>query len=104
GLATPKHYVGDGGAVWGTSPFGTNNIDRGVTDVDEATLREIHLPPYIEAIENGARSIMVSYTSWGGLPMHAQTYLIQDILRDELGFDGFIVSDWEAINVISPDY
>ncbi|MEQ8676343.1 MAG: glycoside hydrolase family 3 N-terminal domain-containing protein [Aggregatilineales bacterium] len=103
-LATPKHFVGDGGAVWGTSPFGSSNIDRGVTDVDEETLRAIHLPPYLDAIENGARSIMISYSSWGGLNMHAQDYLIQDVLRGELGFDGFIVSDWEAINVISPDY
>ncbi|TVR18905.1 MAG: hypothetical protein EA396_12955 [Anaerolineaceae bacterium] len=104
GLGTPKHYVGDGGAVWGTSPFGSNNIDRGLTDVDEATLREVHLAPYIEAISAGARSIMVSYTSWDDLPMHAQEYLIQDVLRDELGFDGFIVSDWGAIDIISPDY
>lgn len=103
-LATPKHYVGDGGAVWGTSPFGRSNIDRGVTDVDEETLRAIHLPPYIDAIENDARSIMISYSSWGGLPMHAQQYLIQDVLRDELGYDGFIVSDWQAIDVIAPDY
>lgn len=104
GLATPKHYVGDGGAVWGTSPFGPNNIDRGSTDIDEAALREIHLAPYLDAIEAGARSIMVSYSSWDDLPMHAQEYLIQDVLRGELGFEGFIVSDWEAINVIPPDY
>jgi beta-glucosidase len=103
-LGTPKHFVGDGGTAWGTSPFGPSNIDRGVTDVDEATLREIHLAPYPSAIDAGARTIMISYSSWGGLPMHAQAYLIQDVLRGELGFDGFVVSDWEATSTISDDY
>jgi beta-glucosidase len=103
-LGTPKHYVGDGGAAWGTSPFGPNNIDRGVTEVDEATLRAIHLPPYQDAIEAGARSIMISFSSWGGLSMHAQQYLITDVLKDELGFTGFAVSDWAGIDAISNDY
>lgn len=103
-LATIKHFVGDGGAVWGTSPFGQGNIDRGITAVDEATLRERHLPPYIAAIENGAFSVMASYTSWGGMPMHAQDYLLNGVLKGELGFEGFVVSDWEAINVISSNY
>lgn len=103
-LGTLKHFVGDGGAVWGTSPFGENFIDRGITDVDEATLREIHLPPYISAIEAGAMSVMASYTSWGGLHMHAQHYLLTEVLKGELGFEGFVVSDWEAINAIDDDY
>ncbi|MEO8393161.1 MAG: glycoside hydrolase family 3 N-terminal domain-containing protein, partial [Chloroflexota bacterium] len=102
-LATPKHFVGDGGAVWGTSSFGPSNIDQGVTDVDEATLRAIHLPPYEAAIKAGAQSIMVSYSSWGGMKMSAQKYLITDVLKGELGFTGFIVSDWKALNQISPD-
>ncbi len=103
-LATPKHFVGDGGAVWGTSPFGSNNIDRGVTDVDEATLRAIHLPPYEAAIKAGAQSIMISFSSWGGLKMSAQKYLITDVLKGELGFTGFTVSDWQEIDQISPSY
>jgi beta-glucosidase len=103
-LGTPKHYVGDGGATWGTSPFGILNIDRGETMVDEETLRRIHLPPYIDAIEAGAKSIMTSYSSWDGINMHGQTYLIQEVLRGELGFDGFIVSDWEAIDVLGETY
>ena len=46
---------------------------------------------------------MVSYSSWGGLRMHAQEYLITDVLKDELGFDGFVVSDWGGIDQVSQD-
>ncbi|WP_420641110.1 glycoside hydrolase family 3 N-terminal domain-containing protein [Candidatus Leptofilum sp.] len=103
-LATPKHFVGDGGAVWGTSTTDTYNIDQGVTDVDEEVLRTIHLPPYPAVIEAGASNIMISYSSWGGMKMHAQQYLIGDVLRGELGFDGFIVSDWAGVDQITDDY
>lgn len=103
-LATPKHYVGDGGTRWGTSTTANYWIDQGVTEIDEDELRAVHLPPYIEAIEAGALSIMASYSSWGGEKMHAQQYLLTDVLKDELGFDGFIVSDWAGIDQISDDY
>jgi beta-glucosidase len=103
-LATPKHYVGDGGTVWGSSTTGDYQIDQGVTDADEATLRAVHLPPYVAAIEAGAKSIMVSFSSWGDTKMHAQRYLITEVLKGELGFEGFVVSDWGAIDQISNDY
>jgi beta-glucosidase len=103
-LATPKHFAGDGGAVWGTSTTGDYQIDQGVTDVDEETLREIHLPPYEAAVENGAMSIMASFSSWGGKKMHAQEYLLTDVLKGELGFAGFVVSDWGGIDQITFDY
>lgn len=103
-LATPKHFVGDGGAVWGSSTTGSYLIDQGVTDVDEATLRAIHLPPYAAAINAGAQNIMISYSSWDGLKMHGQQYLITEVLRGELGFNGFIVSDWAGMDQISNDY
>ena len=102
-LATPKHFVGDGGTSWGSATTNDYRIDQGVTDVDEETLRAVHLPPYEAAIEAGARSIMVSFSSWGDLRMHAQEFLIADVLKDELGFDGFVVSDWGGIDQISPD-
>ena len=101
-LATPKHYVGDGGTAWGTSA--QYQIDQGDTQVDEATLRAVHLPPYRAAIEAGARSIMVSFSSWNGIKMHAQKYLLTDVLKGELGFDGFLISDWQAIDQIPGDY
>jgi beta-glucosidase len=103
-LATPKHYVGDGGAVWGTSTTNDYQIDQGVTDVDEATLRAIHLPPYVAVIDNGAMNIMISFSSWGGIKMHGQDYLINDVMKGELGFTGFTVSDWAGIDQLPGDY
>jgi len=103
-LGTPKHYIGDGGTVFGTSSFGASNIDRGDTQVDDATLRSLYLPPYIAVVKAGARSIMVSYSSMNGLKMHAEKNLITDVLKDELGFTGFIVSDWAGIDEVNTDY
>ena len=103
-LATPKHFVGDGGTTWASSTTENYQLDQGVTDVDEATLRALHLPPYLDAIEAGAQSIMVSFSSWGGMKMHAQHYLITEVLKGELGFTGFVVSDWGGIDQISPNY
>ena len=103
-LATPKHFVADGETTWGSSTTEDFKLDQGVTDVDEATLRAVHLPPYIAAIEAGARSIMVSYSSWGGMKLHAQHYLITEVLKGELGFTGLVLSDWGAVDQISPDY
>ena len=51
----------------------------------------------------GALNIMVSFSSWDGIKMHAQKYLLTDVLKGELGFSGFLVSDWEAINQVHPD-
>lgn len=103
-LGTPKHFVGDGGTAWGSSTTGNYQLDQGVTDVDEATLRQIHLPPYAAVIEAGAQNIMISYSSWGGMKMHGQDYLINEVLKGELGFSGFIVSDWEGVDQVNPNY
>jgi beta-glucosidase len=107
-LATPKHFVGDGGTKWGSSVCRMMGqpcmLDQGVTDVNEATLRAIHLPPYAAAVDAGAMSIMVSFSSWGGIKMHAQKVLLTDVLKGELGFRGFLISDWQAIDQIPGDY
>ena len=103
-LATAKHFVGDGGTAWGTSTTSDYSLDQGVTEVDEATLRAVHLPPYAAAVEAGAQSIMISFSSWGGSKMHAQSYLINEVLKGELGFEGFTVSDWGGVDQIDPDY
>jgi beta-glucosidase len=107
-LASVKHFVGDGGTTWGTNTTTGWKIDQGVTDVDEATLRAVHLPPYVAAVEGGARNIMVSHSSWGGLRMHAQRYLLTDVLKGArpagLGFTGFLVSDWQAVDYVHDNY
>ena len=67
-------------------------------------MRKLYLPPYRAAIRAGVGSIMVSYSSWNGQKMHGNKYLLTDVLKGELGFQGFLVSDWAAIDQISPDY
>ncbi len=103
-LATPKHYLGDGGTAWGSSAAPGFKLDQGDARVDEAALREVFLPPYRAAIEAGAQSIMVSFSSWNGARMHANRYLLADVLKGELGFRGFLVSDWQAIDQLPGDY
>jgi beta-glucosidase len=103
-LATAKHFVGDGGTTWGSSTTGDYMLDQGVTAVDEATQRAVHLPPYIAAIETGAMAIMVSFSSWNETKMHGQKYLLTDVLKGEVGFQGFLISDWEAISQLPGDY
>jgi beta-glucosidase len=95
-LACAKHFLGDGGTLDGH--------DQGNTICDEATLRKLYLPPYRAAVKTGVGSIMVSYSSWNGLKMHANKYLLTDVLKGELGYSGFLVSDWAAIDQISPDF
>lgn len=101
---TAKHFVGDGGTVWGTSTTGNYMLDQGVTEADEETLRAIHLAPYQAALDAGARIVMISFSSWGGMKMHAQSYLINDVLKGEMGFTGFTVSDWAGMDQISSNY
>jgi beta-glucosidase len=102
--ATPKHFVGDGGTAWGSSTTNDYEIDQGVTDVDDATLRSVHLAPYVAAIEAGARIVMASFSSTGAGKVHADRHLITDVLKGELGFTGFVVSDWAAVDQVDPDY
>src|SRR5262249_34963741 len=103
-LATPKHFIGDGGTGWGTSTVQGYMLDQGVTRGDEANLRALYLPPYKAAIDAGAMSIMISFSSFDGMKMSAQKHLIMDVLKGELGFKGFAVSDWQAIDQISGNY
>ncbi len=106
-LATPKHYLGDGGTTWGSStqdifdhPF---MLDQGDTRVNEATLRAWYLPPYKAAVDAGAMSVMPSFSSWNGAKMHGNQYLLTQVLKNELGFKGFLISDWEAISQLPGD-
>ncbi|WP_287157417.1 glycoside hydrolase family 3 N-terminal domain-containing protein, partial [Chloroflexus sp.] len=103
-IGTPKHFLGDGGTAWGSSTTENYQLDQGETFGDEAFLRTVHLPPYQALIAAGAQTIMASYSSWNGQKMHASSYWLTDVLKRELGFAGFVVSDWAAIDQISPDY
>ena len=89
-LATAKHFVGDGGT--------TGGIDRGDTQVTDAELRETHLAPYVDAIARGVGSVMVSFSSWNGERLHGHRELVTDVLKGELGFEGFVVTDWAGVD------
>lgn len=103
-LACAKHYVGDGGTAYGTGGFGRQMLDQGDMQVDEETMRRIHLAPYIPAIEAGVGTIMPSYSSWNGTKVSGDKYLLTDVLKNELGFEGFLISDYNAIDQVHPDY
>ncbi|MFD0318109.1 glycoside hydrolase family 3 N-terminal domain-containing protein [Streptomyces flavalbus] len=89
-LTTAKHYLGDGGT--------TGGVDQGNTELSEAELRAVHLPPFAEAVRRGVGSVMLSYSSWNGVKSHGHKYLVTDVLKGELGFTGFVVSDWAGVD------
>ena len=87
-IATAKHFIGDGGTKDG--------IDRGDTRLDEQTLKDIHAAGYISALKAGVQSVMASFNSYNGKRVHGHKYLLTDVLKGKMGFDGFVVSDWNA--------
>lgn len=91
-IATAKHYIGDGGTL--------NGIDRGETQGDETVLRDIHGAGYFSALESGVQVVMASFTSWQGDRMHGHKYLLTDVLKDQMGFDGLVVGDWSGHSFI----
>ncbi len=103
-MATAKHFAGDGGTAFGSSTTPGYLIDQGVTDLDEATFRAIHLTPYEAALDAGVRIVMTSFSSTQAGKVTADPHLISEILKGELGFTGFVVSDWAAIDQVDPDY
>ncbi|MEM1581842.1 MAG: glycoside hydrolase family 3 N-terminal domain-containing protein [Candidatus Bathyarchaeia archaeon] len=88
-VACPKHYVAYGGAEGGR--------DYNTVDISEQTLREIYMPPFKAAVKSGAGTIMSAFNDLNGVPASANSYTLKVILRGEWGFDGFVVSDWNAI-------
>lgn len=110
-LATAKHFVGDGGTEYGSSTTGSYTIDQGVTKVTRQQLEAVHLAPYQTAVDRGIGSVMPSYSSLdilgdgqGPVKMHARADMINGVLKDRMGFDGFVISDWAAIDQIPGDY
>ena len=90
-LACAKHFAGDG-----LTDAGKNAGN--VTTLDEAAFRRLAIEPYRPAVEAGVGSIMVSYSSYQGTKMTASKYWLTDVLKGELGFQGFLVSDWDAVS------
>jgi beta-glucosidase len=109
-LACAKHYIGDGGTTWGTgAPKGPRSkerwpLDQGDTRLDEKTLRDVHLQGYIAAIKAGVGTIMPSYSSWNGEKCSGSRRLLTDILKNELGFEGFLISDYGALDQLPGTY
>ncbi|MFC0684097.1 glycoside hydrolase family 3 protein [Novosphingobium clariflavum] len=86
--ASVKHFLGDGGTHDG--------IDQGDTRVDEATLIRIHDAGYPAAVNAGTMTVMASFSSWNGTKMHGNKALLTDVLKGRMGFDGFVVGDWNG--------
>jgi len=108
-LACAKHYVGDGGTALGTGipnasePGGHYPLDQGDTQLSEADLRRVHMQGYVTAIRAGVASIMPSYSSWNGEKVSGDKRLMTDILKKELGFEGFLISDYNALDELPGD-
>ncbi|MEH6585151.1 MAG: glycoside hydrolase family 3 protein [Halioglobus sp.] len=95
-VACVKHWVGDGGT--------TEGIDQGDTRISESELQRLHIAPYYPAIENGVLTAMASFNSWNGDKCHGHKYLLSYVLKERMGFDGFIISDWDGIDYLSESY
>ena len=111
-LATAKHYAGDGDTQYG-SAVGGYKIDQGVTVTNRSDFARIDLAPYLAAVQrHDAGTVMPSFSSvdWtedgigNPIKMHANRELITDVLKGQLGFDGFVISDWEGIHQIPGDW
>ena len=87
-VATAKHFVGDGGTQYG--------IDKGDTIGSAEDIKDIHAFPYHAAIENDVQTVMASFSSVNGEKMHGSKMLLTEVLRDEMGFDGFVIGDWNG--------
>ncbi|PON62808.1 Glycoside hydrolase [Trema orientale] len=95
-VACAKHFVGDGGTDKGLNEGNT------ITSYDE--LERIHMAPYLDCISQGVSTVMASYSSWNGSKLHGDRYLLTEILKDKLGFKGFVISDWGGLDKIIEPY
>ncbi|CAL5060491.1 unnamed protein product [Urochloa decumbens] len=95
--ACSKHYVGDGGT--------TKGINENNTVATFHELLSIHMPPYYNAVIRGVSTVMISYSSWNGVKMHSNHFLITDYLKNKLRFRGFVISDWQGLDrITSPEH
>lgn len=87
-VATVKHFIGDGGTQ--------NGIDRGDNIDTEQQLFDVHGQGYVTALAAGAQTVMASFNSWHSQKLHGHQYLLTDVLKGRMGFDGFVVGDWNG--------
>lgn len=87
-ISSAKHFVGDGGTA--------NGVDQGDTRISEEELRDIHAAGYFPAIEAGVQTIMASFNSWNGVKMHGDQAMLTNVLKDRMGFNGFVIGDWNG--------
>lgn len=91
--ACAKHFAG-----YGASEAGR---DYNTTNIPENELRNVHLPPFKAAVDAGVTTLMTSFSDLNGVPASGNRFLMQDVLRDEWGFDGIVVSDWDSIDQLT---
>ena len=89
-LSCGKHYVGYGSSLAGR--------DYNIQDISERELREVHLPPFQSAIDVGVASLMCAYTACDGVPMSSNEKLMKTLLRENMGFKGATMTDWQTIS------
>jgi len=87
-ISTVKHFVGDGGTKDGD--------DQGDNQASEQDLYKLHAQGYVSGLAAGAQSVMASFNSWNGEKIHGSHYLLTEVLKEKMGFDGFVVGDWNG--------
>ncbi|MBO6798517.1 glycoside hydrolase family 3 protein [Maricaulis sp.] len=91
-ISSAKHFLADGGTVDGR--------DQGDAVISEAELRDIHAQGYYSAIPAGVQTVMASFSGWNGIRMHGNHSLLEDVLKDRMGFNGFVIGDWNGHGLI----
>lgn len=91
-IASAKHWIGDGGTFRGE--------DQGNTIMSLDDLLDQHGQGYVTALDAGVQTVMASFNSWNGEKLHGHKFLITDVLKEQMGFDGFVVSDWNGIGQV----
>jgi beta-glucosidase len=102
-MATVKHFIGAGTAVWGSSPNPAFGIDQGNSAVSEEELRAEQMPPFAAAVDAGVGSVMVGLGSWNGEKLTGSSHLLTEVLKGEMDFVGFTVSDWYGASGLADD-
>ena len=92
-IASAKHWIGDGGTFRGE--------DQGNTVLSLEELLDQHGQGYVTALEADVQTVMASFNSWNGEKLHGHKQMLTDVLKEQMGFDGFVVSDWNGIGQVS---